>query len=635
MTIVAPTTLEAFLDHHRHKDRLRFIACGSVDDGKSTLIGRLLYESQTIFEDQLDAVVAASKRVGTQNGELDLALLLDGLKAEREQGITIDIAHRYFATDERAFVVIDAPGHEQYTRNMITGASTADAAVILVDARRGVTTQTRRHSHVVSLLGIQSVAVAINKLDLVDYDEAVFERIRADYMELAEGLGFTTLTTIPVAALHGDNVTELSERTPWYEGPTLMRWLHEVTPGNRRSEGPFRMPVQWVNRPNPEFRGVSGLIVGGIARVGDEVVIQPSGVRTRIARIVTFDGDLETAVADQAVTLVFEDDVDASRGDVVCEASSPAAVSDELEVDLVWMDDSALVPGRSYQFRLGAANASARVSRPTFTIDVDSGEERPAETLEINDIGRVTLALDRHVAFDPYSANRDLGGCIVIDRATRSTIAAGMIVRGGSRGRNVHWQGLEVTKAAHARLNGHQPRVLWMTGLSGAGKTTIANLLERQLHAEGVHTAILDGDNVRCGLSRDLGFSDADRIENNRRVAEVAKLMTESGLVVIVSFISPFTSEREAARRLFEPDEFIEVFVDTPLTVAEQRDPKGLYRKARDGELRGMTGIDAPYEPPTSPEIHIDTTTMDAVAAAQAIVDYLRANGLWSLPDDV
>ncbi len=448
MTIAAPTAHHGFLDADRRKDRLRFIACGSVDDGKSTLIGRLLYESQMILDDQLEALKADSKRSGTQNGDLDLALLLDGLRAEREQGITIDVAHRYFSSEERAFVVIDAPGHEQYTRNMITGASTADAAVILVDARYGVTTQTRRHSHLVSLLGIEFVALAINKLDLVDFDRRVFDRIVSDFAASAEDLGFVTPAAIPVSALHGDNVTTRSERTPWYDGPTLMGWLHEVAPGDRRAGGPFRLPVQWVNRPNSEFRGVSGQIVGGHVRVGDEVVIQPSGARSRVARIVTFDGDLDVAVSDQAVTLVFEDDVDASRGDVICHASAPAAVSDELEVQLVWMHERELVPGRSYQFRVATGSASARVSKPAFALDVDTGERCQATTLQVNDIGGVTLSLDRPVAFDPYVANRDMGGCIVIDRATRTTVAAGMITAGGQRRRNVQWQGLEVDQGS-------------------------------------------------------------------------------------------------------------------------------------------------------------------------------------------
>jgi bifunctional enzyme CysN/CysC len=631
MTIAAPTALTEYLDAHRRKDRLRFVACGSVDDGKSTLIGRLLYESQMVFEDQLEALAADSVRSGTQNGDLDLALLLDGLRAEREQGITIDVAHRYFSTPERAFIVVDAPGHEQYTRNMVTGASTADAAVILVDAEHGVTTQTLRHSHVVSLLGIESVALAVNKLDLLGYDRGVFERIRDEYAASVAELGFTSLTTIPVSALRGDNVTTPSEHTAWYAGPTLMGWLHAVQPRSRQADGPFRLPVQWVNRPTPNFRGVCGQVMGGTVRRGDEIVVQPSGARSRIGRIVTYDGDLDVAVPDQAVTLVFEDEIDASRGDVVCGADTPADVCDQLEARLVWMDDTELVPGRSYQFRLGTRSASARVAELAFTIDVDTGEQREASTLHINEIGHVTLALDRPVAFDPYVANHDLGGCILIDRATRNTVAAGMVTRAVRRATNVRWQSLEVTKAAHAALNGHQPRVLWMTGLPGAGKTTIANLLERRLHAERVHTSVLDGDNVRHGLSRDLGFSDADRIENIRRIAEVAKLMTDSGLVVIVSFISPFRSDRAAARKQFERAEFVEVFIDTPLAVAEERDPKGLYAKARAGEICGLTGLDAPYERPEAPDIHIDTTTTTAAAAAEAILDHLGATGLWDV----
>jgi len=624
------TTLHP-LEAHRLKDRLRFIACGSVDDGKSTLIGRLLYESETVFDDQLAAVEAASKRVGTQNGNLDLALLLDGLKAEREQGITIDVAHRYFATERRAFTVIDAPGHEQYTRNMVTGASSADAAVVLVDARRGVTTQTLRHSHVLSLIGIDSVALAINKLDLLGYDREVFERIRDEYARAAADLGFTTLTAIPVSALHGDNVTAPSTQTPWYEGPSLLDWLHAVEPRARSADAPFRLPVQWVNRPGPDFRGVSGQVTSGSVRVGDPVIVQPSGARTKVARIVTFDGDLEVASDEQAVTLVFEDEVDASRGDIVCAADTPADVCDQLEAQLVWMDEQALVPGRSYLLRLGTRTVAARVSEPAFALDVETGGRRPATTLEINDIGTVTIDVDRPIAFDPYADSRDTGGLILIDRATRATVAGGMVLRGLKRSTNVLWQRLEVTKQAHAKLNGHAARVVWMTGLPGAGKTTIGKALERLLHAEGVHTAMLDGDNLRHGLSCDLGFTEADRIENIRRVAEVAKLMTQSGLVVIVSFISPFASDREAARRRFDEGEFIETYVDVPPEVAEQRDPKGLYRKARAGELFGLTGVDAPYEPPESPDLRIDTTQTTPADAAQRIFDHLSATGLWDI----
>ena len=617
------------LDNHRAKDRLRFITCGSVDDGKSTLIGRLLYESETVFDDQLATLAVDSKRSGTQNGDLDLALLLDGLKAEREQGITIDVAHRYFATERRAFIVIDAPGHEQYTRNMVTGASSADAAVVLVDARRGVTTQTLRHSHVLSLMGIDSVALAVNKLDLVGFDRAVFERIRDEYVASTAGLGFTTLQAIPVSALLGDNVTLPSENTGFYRGATLLEWLHEVRPRAGAAQAPLRFPVQWVNRPGPDFRGVSGNVVSGGVAVGDEVVVQPAGTRSRVARIVTFDGDLEEAVAEQAVTLVFEDEIDASRGNVVCAADAPADACDRLETRLVWMDERELVPGRSYLLRIGAQIVGARVSEPSSALDVDSGERRPASTLAINDIGTVTIDLDRPVAFDPYAANRDTGGLILIDRTSRATVAGGMVIRGVHHSANTRWQGFEVTKAAHAALKGHQPRVIWMTGLPGSGKTTIARALQVELHADGVHTAVLDGDNVRHGLSCDLGFTAGDRVENIRRVAEVAKLMSESGLVVIVAFISPFASDRAAARQRFESDEFIEVFVDAPPAVAEARDPKGLYRKARAGELSGLTGVDAPYEPPETPELRIDTTATTPAAAAQAILDHLGANGLW------
>jgi bifunctional enzyme CysN/CysC len=631
MTVTQPEALAEYLESLQRKDRLRFVACGSVDDGKSTLIGRLLYESQTIFDDQLASLAADSKRSGARNGDLDFALLLDGLSAEREQGITIDVAYRYFSTEQRTFIVADTPGHEQYTRNMVTGASTADAAVILVDAAQGMTTQTRRHSHVVSLFGIESVALAINKLDRVGYDEDVFAKIRDEYAEVAARLGFASVTAIPVSALHGDNVLTRSTSTVWYGGPTLMEWLHTVPPRGRDADAPFRLPVQWVNRPTADFRGVSGQVVGGNVRVGDEVVVEPSGARSRISRIVTFDGDLEEAGTEEAVTLVFEDDIDASRGDVICRAEDPADVCDQFEAQLVWMDDRDLVPDRSYELRLGTRSAAARISGPILKIDADSGERCAATTLRTNEIATVTLVLNRPVAFDLYGANRDMGGCIMIDRMTRRTVAAGMISRGLRRSTNIQWQGLEVTKARHATLNGHQPRVLWLTGLSGAGKTTIANLVEQRLHVDAVHTCVLDGDNLRHGLNRDLGFADADRDENIRRVAEVAKLMTRSGLVVIVSFISPFRSERDAARRLFEPAEFIEIFVDTPLAIAEERDPKGLYRKARSGELCGLTGLDAPYEAPTAPDIRIDTATTEPVDAAQMIFDHLRATGMWDV----
>jgi bifunctional enzyme CysN/CysC len=618
----------ALAEQLERADRLRFITCGSVDDGKSTLIGRLLYESRTLFDDQVEALHADSARSGATAGELDFSLLLDGLTAEREQGITIDVAYRFFSTDRRTFIVADTPGHEQYTRNMVTGASTADAAVILVDARQGLTTQTLRHSRVMSLLGITHVALAVNKLDLVGYDEKAFEAIRDAY---AATTSFADVTAIPVSALHGDNVTGPSEHTPWYEGPTLLEWLHQVPTRETQHDAPFRLPVQWVNRPRPDFRGVSGHVVAGAVKVGDEVVVQPAGARTRIKRIVTFDGDLTHADAGHAVTLLFEDDVDASRGDVICRADEPADVCDRLEARVVWMGDRPLAPNGSYQLRLGTRTAAARVSPTAYAIDPNSGEHRHQDTLDTNEIGTVTLSLDRPLAFDLYADGRDMGGFILIDRMTRRTVAAGMVTRGVRRSTNIRWQGLEVTKDAHASLNGHRPRVLWLTGLPGAGKTTIADLLEQRLHAEHVHTSVLDGDNVRHGLSCDLGFADADRIENIRRVAEVAKLMTASGLVVIVSFISPFASEREAARKLFDPGEFIEVFVDTPLEVAEARDPKGLYAKARAGELTRLTGVDAPYEAPEHPQIRIETTRTAPADAAQAIYEHLCATGLWDV----
>jgi bifunctional enzyme CysN/CysC len=513
---------------------------------------------------------------------------------------------------------------------MVTGASTADAAVILVDATLGVTTQTRRHSHIVALLGIEFVALAVNKLDLVGYDSTAFSAIHDEYAEIADTLGFASVSAIPVSALHGDNVIEPSDNTCWYDGPTLMEWLHGVPPRGGEAAAPLRLPVQRVNRPSAEFRGVSGQVVSGSVRVGDEIVVEPSGARSQIARIVTFDGDLEAAGPEQAVTLVFDDEIDASRGDVICGAEAPADVSDQFEAELVWLDDEPWVEDRLYELRLGTRSAGARIARPILRVDADSGERAAAGTLRTNEIATVELAVNRPVAFDPYAANRDMGGCIVIDRMTRRTVAAGMITRGLRRATNIEWQGLEVTKARQAVLNGHRARVVWLTGLSGAGKTTIANLLQQRLHVDAVHTSVLDGDNVRHGLNRDLAFDAADRAENVRRVAEVAKLMTASGLVVIVSFISPFEAEREAARRLFDPDEFVEVFVDTPLEVAEQRDPKGLYCKARAGEICGFTGVDAPYEAPTTPDIRIDTTATTAGDAAQLIFAHLRAHGLWA-----
>jgi bifunctional enzyme CysN/CysC len=620
--------IDAYLHAHQHKSLLRFITCGSVDDGKSTLIGRLLYESHMVFEDHLAALELDSKKVGTQGGDLDFALLVDGLGAEREQGITIDVAYRFFSTDRRKFIVADTPGHEQYTRNMVTGASTADVAVILVDARNGVLTQTRRHSYLVSLLGIRTVAVAINKLDLVDYSQDAFDRIEADYRAFAAEIGIDDVTCIPVSALRGDNITSLSDHTPWYAGPTLMGFLETVQVSDQRQAGPFRMPVQWVNRPNLDFRGFSGEIVGGTVRVGDPVRVVPAGTTSRVARIVTMDGDLDQAVAGQSVTIALADEIDCSRGDVLCAGDAPAGSADQFEAHVVWMGEHEMLPGRPYLVKIGARTVGGSISRPKHRVDVNTLEHVAATTLALNEIGVCNVHLDRPVAFDAYADNREMGGFIVVDRLTNNTVGAGLLHFALRRSDNVHWQAVEVNKVAHAELKGHRPAVVWFTGLSGAGKSTIANLVEKRLHALGAHTYLLDGDNVRHGLNKDLGFTEADRVENIRRVAEVSRLMVDAGLIVLVSFISPFRAERRMARALVDEGEFVEVHVDTPLADAEQRDVKGLYAKARRGELPNFTGIDSPYEAPESPELRVDTVTMTAEQAAEAVVAQLRVSGI-------
>jgi bifunctional enzyme CysN/CysC len=616
--------IEAYLESHEKKSLLRFLTCGSVDDGKSTLIGRLLYDSKMIFEDQLAALEADSKRVGTQGGEIDFALLVDGLAAEREQGITIDVAYRFFSTDRRKFIVADTPGHEQYTRNMVTGASTADAAIILIDARKGVLTQTRRHSYLVSLLGIRHVVLAINKMDLVDWDQQRFDAIVADYRAFAEQIGVKAFTAIPMSALKGDNITDPSPNTPWYSGPPLMRWLEEAPVEDDLQDQPFRMPVQWVNRPNLDFRGFSGLIASGVVKTGDRIKALPSGRESTVTRIVTMRGDLDQAVAGQSVTITLADEIDVSRGDVLAAAGAPPAVADQFESTVVWFDDEPMLPGRPYLMKLGARTVSAQITEPKYKVNVNTLEHLAATRLELNEIGVCNLALDAPIAFDPYAENKDLGGFILIDRISNRTVGAGMLHFALRRSQNIHWQALDVDKAARSAAKGQKARVVWFTGLSGAGKSTIANLLEKRLHAEGRHTYLLDGDNVRHGLNKDLGFTEEDRVENIRRVAEVAKLMVDAGLVVLVSFISPFRAERRMARELLEDREFVEVFVDTPLAEAERRDVKGLYAKARAGQLKNFTGIDSPYEPPESPEIRIDTTALSPEEAAQRIFDILE-----------
>ncbi len=620
--------IEEYLSQHERKSLLRFITCGSVDDGKSTLIGRLLYESKMLFEDQLAAAEADSKKWGTQGGDIDFALLVDGLAAEREQGITIDVAYRFFSTDRRKFIVADTPGHEQYTRNMITGASTADVAVILVDARKGVLTQTRRHSFLVSLIGIRKVVLAINKMDLVDYDEAVFRRIDADYRAFAAQIGLTDITSIPLSGLKGDNIVEPSARTGWYHGPTLMAFLESCEIDETRLQhGPLRLPVQWVNRPNLDFRGFCGLIAGGTVRPGDRIRVQPSGRESRVARIVAYGGDWPQAVAGQSVTLTLEDEIDISRGDIISAADAPAEVADQFECTLVWMADEPMLPGRQYLLKLGTRTVTATVTEPKYKVNVNTLEHLAAKTLELNEIGVCNIALDRPVAFDAYEVNRDTGGFILIDRLTSNTVGAGMLHFALRRAHNIHLQHVDIDKAARASLMGHKPAVLWFTGLSGAGKSTIANLVEKKLYALGHHSYLLDGDNVRHGLNKDLGFTDADRVENIRRVAEVARLMVDAGLIVLTAFISPFRSERALARGLLEEGEFIEVHVDTPLDVAEGRDVKGLYKKARRGELKNFTGIDSPYEPPENPELRVNTVECDAEQAADRVIERLRQLG--------
>jgi bifunctional enzyme CysN/CysC len=615
----------AYLRAHERKSLLRFITCGSVDDGKSTLIGRLLYESKLIFDDQLTQLAADSRRLGTRGSELDFALLVDGLAAEREQGITIDVAYRFFTTERRKFIVADTPGHEQYTRNMVTGASTAELAVILVDARKGILTQTRRHSYLVHLLGIRKVVVAVNKMDLVGFSRAAFEDIVASYHEFASRIAIQDITAIPLCAVDGDNVIEPGSRMPWYEGPTLMQHLEMVEVEAGTAERPFRMPVQWVNRPNAEFRGFAGLIASGRIAAGARIRVLPSGRESRVARIVTAGGDLESASAGQAVTLTLDAEVDVSRGDVLALADAPPQVASQFEATIVWLHEEPMLQGRAYLMKAGTRTVSATLAPLKHRVDINTLEHAPAERLELNDIGVCELELDRPIPFEPYAASRALGGFILIDRLSNNTVGAGLINFALRRSQNVHWQALDVDKRVRAQLKRQRACVLWLTGLSGAGKSTIANLIEKHLTAAGHHTYLLDGDNVRHGLNKDLGFTAQDRVENIRRVAEVARLMVDAGLIVIVSFISPFRSERQMARALFEPGEFLEVFVDTPLAEAERRDVKGLYKKARRGELKNFTGIDSPYEAPEDAEIRIDTTVVSAQLAAESIIAHLAA----------
>lgn len=616
--------IEAYLKEHEHKGLLRFITCGSVDDGKSTLIGRLLYESKLIYEDQLAALEADSARVGTQGGDLDFALLVDGLAAEREQGITIDVAYRYFSTKARKFIVADTPGHEQYTRNMVTGASTADTAIILMDARKGILSQTRRHTYICTLLGIRSLILAVNKMDLVGYSEQTYEKLQKDYNELATSLGATNVTCIPVSALKGDNITERSAVMTWYRGPTLLEHLETLPLEDLAHKKPFRLPVQWVNRPNSDFRGFSGLIPSGSVKPGDSVTVLPAGAKSKVKEVWGPEGLQSEAVAGQSITLTLNDEVDASRGDVIVLTGQECKVASQFRATVVWMHEESMAPGRPYLMKIGTRTMGVALSEPRHKVNINTFEELPAKTFELNDIGVCNLNVDVPIAFDAYKEVRETGGFVLIDRITNDTIGAGMLESAMGRSENVQWHSMDVDKYARSLQKAQRPLVLWFTGLSGSGKSTIANLVEKRLLARGRHTYVLDGDNIRHGLSKDLGFSDKDRIENIRRVAEVAKLMADAGLIVLVSFISPFRSDRQMARDLMEAGEFVEVYIDAPLDEAEKRDPKGLYKRARSGEIENFTGIDSPYEVPVSPEVHIQTKNVGPEQGAEMLLNHIE-----------
>ena len=616
--------IESYLALHEQKELLRFITCGSVDDGKSTLIGRMLYESHMLFDDHLAALKVDSKRVGTQDGDIDFALLVDGLAAEREQGITIDVAYRFFSTDKRKYIVADTPGHEEYTRNMATGASTADVAIILVDATQGVLTQTRRHSFIVSMVGVKRIVLAINKLDLVDYSQSIFEKIVADYQEFADNaLTLDEITAIPISALKGDNIVDSSSNTPWYDGLSVIEYLESVPVSSTSQSRSFRMPVQWVNRPNREFRGFTGMVASGVVEIGQNVRVLPSGRESKIKGIITQDGDLDLAGAGRSITLTLDDEIDISRGDIISASSNPCSLGDQFQSHILWMDDSSMTPGREYLFKANTQTTSMTLGRLKYKIDVNTLEHTPATVLEMNEIGVCNISLARRIAFDPYKDDPVMGGFIIIDRISNNTVGMGFIDFALRRSDNIHWQSMDTTKESRAKQKGQRPRLVWFTGLSGSGKSSIANILEKKLQSMGRHTITLDGDNIRHGLNRDLGFTKADRVENIRRVGETSKLMVEAGLICISSFISPFSSEREMVRNIMDEGEFVEVFVDTPLEVCESRDVKGLYAKARAGELPNFTGISSPYEAPVNPEIRIDTTQTSAESAADLIIDYL------------
>jgi len=620
--------LKAYVASQEKKTLLRFLTCGSVDDGKSTLIGRLLFDSKLIFEDQLGALAKDSKKHGTTGSDIDLALLVDGLEAERQQGITIDVAYRFFATERRKFIVADTPGHEQYTRNMATGASNSELAVILVDARKGVLTQTRRHAYIVSALGIRNIVLAVNKIDLVDFSQATFNAIVAEFRDFAARLSFENLIAIPVSARYGDNVTTPSDRTPWYNGASLLDHLETIDVETESADRPFRMPVQWVNRPNLDFRGFSGTIVSGRVAPGDRIAVAKSGRATRVNRIVTADGELAQASAGQAVTLVLDDEIDISRGDILADPEARPEVADQFAAHILWMAEEDLLPHRRYLVKIGTQSTPGQVTALKHKVDVNTLEHLASRTLRLNEIGYCNLSTSEPIAFDAYSDNRDTGGFIVIDRFTNATVGAGMIEFGLRRATNVHWQALDVNRQARAGIKGQKPCVLWFTGLSGSGKSTIANLVEKRLFGEGRHTYLLDGDNVRHGLNQDLGFTDADRVENIRRVAETAKLFVDAGLIALVSFISPFRSERRMARDLLNPDQFVEIFVDAPLSVCMARDPKGLYKRAAAGQIKNFTGIDSPYERPEKPELTLPTQSMSPEESAERVVAYLKQRDL-------
>ena len=621
------TDILGYLTAQENKSFLRFITCGSVDDGKSTLIGRLLYDSKLIYEDQLASIEKDSKKSGTQGGEMDLALLVDGLAAEREQGITIDVAYRFFSTDKRKFIVADTPGHEQYTRNMATGASTADVAILLIDSRYGVQVQTRRHAFIASLLGIKHVVVAVNKMDLNDFSQEVFNNIEVDFRDFAKDLGFAEIMCIPMSALDGDNVTTKSDKSPWYKGKSLLNYLEDVDVEKNSLEAPFRLPVQWVNRPNLDFRGFSGTIASGIVKVGDKITVVPSGKTSTVKSIVTYSGELEAAREDMAITLTLEDEIDISRGDIICHDGAATEHADQLQAHVLWMSDNELFPGRQYILKTGNKSVPASVTSLKHRIDVNDLSESSAKTLNLNEIGICNLSLGAPIAFDPYGDNRNTGNFILIDRQTNATVGLGLVDFALHRSSNVVWQDMKVDRSARSEIKNQKPALLWFTGLSGSGKSTIASLVEARLLDMGRHTYTLDGDNVRHGLNRDLGFTKADRIENMRRIGDVSALMVDAGLITLASFISPYIQERRTIREKVAEGEFVEVFVNTPLEVCESRDVKGLYARARSGEIKNFTGIDSEYQAPENPEIEIKTDEISAEDAAELVVKYLQENG--------